>query len=80
MVYAIADLLEECWDMLVFEGETTAQHDVQDHAARPDVDLRACVEFAGYHFWCRVVGASARCAQEVAIGDFVAQTCVQEGA
>ena len=30
--------------MVVVERQPTAQHDVEDHAARPDVDLGSCVQ------------------------------------
>ena len=38
------DLLEEQRDMVIVEGETTAEHDVENHSATPDVYFRAGVQ------------------------------------
>ncbi len=40
------DLFEEVGDVLVVKGEAATQERVQDHSARPDVHLGACVQLA----------------------------------
>mgnify|MGYP001811132557 CR=1 FL=1 len=46
VVDAALDLLEKVWDVLVVKGQAAAEQRVQDHAARPHVDLGARVQLA----------------------------------
>lgn len=46
--------------MVVVERQPTAQHDVEDHAARPDVNLGSCVESDAAQGWSVMHGLGAR--------------------
>mmetsp|Transcript_25481 Transcript_25481/g.64197 ORF Transcript_25481/g.64197 Transcript_25481/m.64197 type:complete len:235 (-) Transcript_25481:648-1352(-) len=83
----VLDLTEQIRHVLVVERQRPTQKRIQNHAARPNVDLGTGVGFAADYFWRRVVGASAAGFQELPcphavrqpkIRDLHVQVCVQE--
>ncbi|KAI3480495.1 hypothetical protein L1887_57341 [Cichorium endivia] len=75
---AVVDLFEERRDVLVVERQSAAQHDVQDHAARPDVDLGPGVQPSGDDLGRGVVGAAAARLEKVAVGHDVGEAKVAD--
>ena len=75
-VDAALDLLEQRRDALVVKRQRPAQQRVEDHAARPHVDLGPCVELAADDLGRRIVRRPARRLEEVAVAHEVAQAKV----
>lgn len=61
------DLFEQEGYVVVVKGQPTAEHDVQDDAAGPDVDLGSCVQLSGDDFRRGVVWTATRRLEKVAV-------------
>lgn len=70
------DLLEESADVVVLEGQTSAEHHIQDDAAAPHIHLRPRVQRAPNHLRRGVVRAPAAGLHEVAVLDLVREAKV----
>lgn len=66
-----ADLGEERLDVVVFERQPAAEHDIEDNPATPDVDLGPRIESAADDLRRGVVRAAAARLQEVAVLDLI---------
>lgn len=77
-ISALLYFAEKLRHIIVIERETTADHRVENDAARPDVDLSATVTQPADDLRCGVVGRSARRLQRERVAHDVGQAEVNE--
>ena len=69
-----ADFCEQRLNVLIFEGEPSAKHHIEDYSATPNINLRSGVEATTNNFRGGVIGASATRFEEVAVFDLTRET------
>ena len=68
-----ADLCEQCLHVIVFEGQPTTEHNIEDYAAAPYVNFRSSVQTSAYHLRRSIIRAAAAGLEEVTVLDLIRQ-------
>ena len=68
---SLRDLVEESLHIIVFKGQAPAEHHIKYDPARPDIDLRACVDASTDDFGRSVVWTSTAGCEEIPIAHLV---------
>ena len=77
-VDALADFDKERWDIVVVKRQATTEHDVQNHAAAPNIDFGPRVQAAGDDLGRGVVGTAAAGFEKVAVAHQVGEAKVAD--
>ena len=75
-VLCIHDFLVQIRRFLVFEGQISAQHGVQDHSTAPNVRFKSMIAISSNHLGSSVAGASTGCLQSLTLFIHVTETKV----
>ena len=69
-----ANLCEQCLHVIVFEGQPTTEHNIEDYAAAPHIDLGSGIQLSTNDFGRGVVGTAAAGLEEISVRHNIAQT------
>ena len=61
-------------NIFILEGESSAEHHIENDSATPNINLRAGVKAPSNNFRCGVIGTSATRFEEVAVLDLARET------